>query len=76
MNTVENIKMTKNGDIPKEIRNGRLYHCSWAKKKGFVWKLISHDEEKDEALMETPKSKKRMVTQLSSLRNVNKNIGK
>jgi hypothetical protein len=52
---------------------GRKYHCSWAKNKGYVWRLISFDESKNEAVLETPKTKKRLTTQLSALYNINKN---
>jgi len=59
-------------DIPKKFVIGRKYHCSWAKARGFVWVLISFDTEKDEAVIQTPKTKKKLTTQLSSLRNINK----
>ncbi len=59
-------------DIPEKYIIGRKYHCSWAKSRGCVWKLISINE--DVAILETPKTKKRITTQLSSLREINKYI--
>lgn len=64
--------ITKYNDIPNEYVIGRRYHCSWAKKRGFVWVLVSFDINKDIAHMITPKTKKKMTTQLSSLRDINK----
>lgn len=55
-----------------EYKTGRLYHCKWAKSKGFVWKLISFDVATNTAVMETPKTKKRLTTQLDSLYNTNR----
>ena len=51
---------------------GRKYHLSWAYSNKLVWKLISFDIEKNEAVLETPRTKKRISTQLSALININK----
>jgi hypothetical protein len=61
-------------DLPVEFVIGRLYHCSWAKNRGFVWKLVAFDQEKNEAHLITPKTHKSLKTQLSSLRDTNKNL--
>jgi hypothetical protein len=63
-------------DIPKKFVIGRKYHCSWATSRGFVWVLISFDTDKDEAVIQTPKTKKKLTTQLSSLRNINKYLNR
>jgi hypothetical protein len=60
-------------DVPLEYVIGRKYHCTWAKNRGFVWVLMSYDVATDTAYMQTPKTKKPMKTQLSSLREINKN---
>ena len=66
--------VTKYNDIPNEYVIGRRYHCSWAKKRGFVWVLVSYDIHKDVAHLVTPKTRKKLTTQLSSLRDVNRII--
>ena len=63
-------------DKPTEYVIGRSYHTSWAKNRGYVWQLLSFDESKNVAELETPKTKKRLTTQLSSLRDTNKIIFK
>ena len=60
--------------IPKEYVIGRKYHCSWAKNRGYVWRLVSFDKANDKAVLITPKTKKIMETKLSSLRDINKNV--
>jgi len=59
-------------DIPKQFVIGRKYHCSWASSRGFVWKLKYYSEENDLAILITPKTKKELKTNLSSLREINK----
>lgn len=57
---------------PKKYVIGRMYHCTWSFSSAFVWVLKSFDESKNVAVMETPKSKKPITTQLDSLRNINR----
>jgi hypothetical protein len=59
---------------PKEYVIGRLYHCDWASNRGFVWRLIAFDADRDYAKLETPKTRKWLDTKLSSLRDTNKTI--
>lgn len=68
--------MNSSPHIPKDFCVGRLYHCSWASNRGFVWRLISFNKDTNTAEMMTPKTKKKLTTQLDSLRNTNKNLGK
>jgi hypothetical protein len=53
---------------------GRKYHCSWAKNRGMVWRLISFDANKNEAILETPRTRKQLKTKLDSLTNINKHL--
>lgn len=50
---------------------GRKYHTTWARERGMVWVLISFDRTKNQAVLETPKTKKRFTTQLNSLQDIN-----
>jgi hypothetical protein len=64
--------MTELKDIPKEYIIGRKYHVSWAKNRGYVWKLVSFNVDTNKAVLETPNTKKQLTTELTSLRNINK----
>lgn len=59
--------------IPISFYRQKVYHLVWAKKKGMCWRLVDFDEEKNIAYMETPSTKKRLVTKLSDLRNTERN---
>jgi len=69
-NQKQNNKMVNNAVAIPFI--GRLYHTSWAKNRGFVWKLISFNVDKNEAVLMTPKTKRVLTTKLDSLRDINK----
>ena len=58
-------------DIPKELIVGRKYHCSWAKSRGFVWFLVE-GLPNGKVVLETPRTRKRLITDAASLRNINK----
>ena len=58
-------------DMPEAFIIGRKYHCSWAKSRGMVWILISI--ENNIATLETPRTHKRITTDISYLRDINKN---
>jgi hypothetical protein len=45
---------------------GKRYHLSWAKKTGMVWVLVGIDGRK--ALLQTPKTKKKLTAWLADLR--------
>lgn len=56
--------------IPKELKIGTKYHCTWASHPGMVWVLKSIHL--NQATLETPKSKKIIYTHVDYLRLVNK----
>lgn len=58
---------------PTEYVIGRLYHTSWARSRAYVWRLVSYDEH-GLAVMETPKTRRRLTTTLNSLRDTNATI--
>ena len=60
------------GKNPSRYVIGRKYHCSWAKNRGYVWILTAFNIENNAAELMTPKTKKKIKTELSSLRNINK----
>lgn len=68
------LNLSDSETMPNEFVIGRKYHCSWAKSRGMVWRLISYNETTNEATLKTPRTKKTIVTQLSSLRDINKTI--
>lgn len=59
---------------PTEYVIGRKYHCDWAYNKKYVWRLIGYNIENNLATLETPKTKKILITKLSSLYDINKNL--
>ena len=59
---------------PTEYVIGRKYHVSWAKSRGMVWILKAIDKDKKQAMLQTPKTKKIVYTQLDSLRDINRYI--
>lgn len=52
---------------PVEYVIGRKYHCDWAYNKKYVWRLIGYNTQDDLATLETPRTRKILVTKLSSL---------
>ncbi len=58
--------------IPVEKPNiGTKYHLSWARKTGMVW--ILKGIEGDKAILQTPKTKKRLEAKLVDLRHIRAN---
>lgn len=55
--------------IPKEFVIGRKYHLSWATNRAMVWVLKGYDS--TYASLETPKTKKVLLTKLRDLREIN-----
>lgn len=53
-------------DMPTEYVIGRLYHTSWARNRGYVWRLVSYSG--SIAVLETPKTRRRLETPLDTLR--------
>ena len=58
--------------VPIELTVGTKYHCTWASHTGMVWVLkgISNN---NQAVLETPRSKKIIHTHVHNLRHINKN---
>jgi len=58
--------------VPIELTIGTLYHCIWTTSKGMVWVLkgISNN---NQAILETPRTKKIIYTHVHNLRHINKN---
>lgn len=58
--------------VPIELTVGTKYHCTWASHTGMVWVLkgISNN---NQAVLETPRSKKIIITHVHNLRHINKN---
>lgn len=56
---------------PVEYVIGRKYHCDWAYSKKCVWRLIGYNADTNLATLETPRTRKILVTKLSSLYDIN-----
>jgi len=56
--------------IPKELKIGNKYHCSWASSKGMVW--ILSKVIRDKIILKTPRTGKTILTEAKSLRLINK----
>lgn len=61
---------------PIEYVIGRKYHCDWAYNKKYVWRLIGYNTQDDLATLETPRTRKILVTKLSSLYDINSTISR
>jgi len=72
LEVMHNCTIYPDDEIVNHPTIGELYHLSWAQSRGMVWKLI--DFNGDKALMETPKTKKRLTTKLATLRHTNRSI--
>lgn len=64
------IEVLEEDRIPKELHIGEKYHCSWASSKAMVWVL--KDINGSQVILETPRTKKQIQTNVSSLRVLNK----
>lgn len=58
--------------VPTELIIGTKYHCTWASKPGMVW-VLKGISQNNQAILETPKSKKIIHTHVHNLRHINKN---
>jgi hypothetical protein len=67
-------KPTENFYLVKYPTVGNLYHCSWAKNKSMVWRLVEING--NNCTLETPRTHKIVETQLSSLRETEKQARK
>jgi hypothetical protein len=57
--------------VPTELKVGTKYHCTWASHPGMVWVLKGWSQN-NQAILETPKSKKIIHTHVNNLRLINK----
>lgn len=58
--------------VPIELTVGTKYHCTWASKPGMVW-VLKGISQNNQAILETPRSKKTITTHVHNLRHINKN---
>ena len=58
--------------VPTELVVGTKYHCTWASSKGMVW-VLKGISQNNQAILETPRSKKIIHTHVHNLRHINKN---
>lgn len=68
----KNLPINPDDELVKTPVLGKLYHLSWASKRGMVWKL--HSIVGDKANMVTPKTNKMLTTNLNDLRETNASI--
>lgn len=57
--------------VPAELTVGTKYHCTWASNRGMVWVLKGWSQN-DQAILETPRTKKIIYTHKDNLRLINK----
>lgn len=58
--------------VPIELTVGTKYHCTWASKPGMVW-VLKGISQNNQAILETPRTKKIIYTHVHNLRHINKN---
>jgi hypothetical protein len=58
--------------VPTELTVGTKYHVTWASKPGMVW-VLKGISQNNQAILETPRSKKIIHTHVHNLRHINKN---
>ena len=58
--------------VPIELVVGIKYHVTWASKPGMVW-VLKGISQNNQAILETPRSKKIIHTHVNNLRHINKN---
>jgi ferredoxin-fold anticodon binding domain-containing protein len=64
------VEILEEDTIPQELKIGQKYHCSWANSKGMVWVLKNING--NQAILETPRTKKEIQTNVNHLRLLNK----
>jgi len=67
--TIEILDIDK---VPTELVVGTKYHCTWASKPGMVW-VLKGISQNNQAILETPRTKKIIHTHVHNLRHINKN---
>ncbi len=58
--------------VPTELTVGTKYHVTWASHPGMVW-VLKGISQNNQAILETPRSKKIIHTHVHNLRHINKN---
>lgn len=58
--------------VPTELTVGTKYHCTWASHPGMVW-VLKGISQNNQAILETPRTKKIITTHVHNLRHINKN---
>lgn len=69
---IPEIKILPEDYIPKKLEIGKKYHLSWASSRAMVWVLKSYNA--NYVFLETPKTKKLLVSKISDLRELNKYV--
>lgn len=69
---VEPIEILEIDRVPVELTIGTKYHCTWAFSKGMVW-ILKGISQNNQAILETPRTKKIIHTHVHNLRHINKN---
>jgi uncharacterized C2H2 Zn-finger protein len=69
---VPQIEITDIDRVPTELIIGTKYHCTWAFSKGMVW-ILKGISQNNQAILETPRTKKIIHTHVHNLRHINKN---
>jgi hypothetical protein len=69
---VPQIEITDIDRVPTELIIGTKYHVTWASKPGMVW-VLKGISQNNQAILETPRSKKIIHTHVHNLRHINKN---
>lgn len=59
--------------VPTELVVGTKYHTTWASSKGMVW-FLKGISQNNQAILETPKTKRVIQTHVNHLRHINKNV--
>ena len=68
---IEEIIVLDIDKVPTELTVGTKYHCTWASKPGMVWVLKGWSQN-NQAILETPRTKKIIYTHVNNLRLINK----
>lgn len=58
--------------VPTELTVGTKYHVTWASSKSMVW-VLKGISQNNQAILETPRTKKIIHTHVHNLRHINKN---
>jgi hypothetical protein len=65
------LPLQESDKVPKELKIGQKYHCTWASSSAMVWILIGISNN-NQAILQTPKTKRIVYTHINNLRLINK----